>query len=298
MRVLTTPEAEKLDWDERRLHLVKWANDQPQEQLLKEAELLIHLRKPVEADMVLQTLSTRKLRGRRMRYYEALTARFRERTGLCRCDGPYSSEIIGLDLRPTEAERQEAQWNPNSFESLRKRKDPNAHVYGGALLRLYNEWKDNESAKSFPQYFRKKATKGERKIAERHRVRYLPPEQRRYYRVSFDRQKRVHIGESVDPPHPGLYMFVLDYRQEHLMMGTKVKGRFHHTSLVGGEPVACAGMLYIGRSGRIKSVSMDSGHYTPRPRHASVLRSFLAHSSRVGSQYARDLTINPHGEPP
>jgi hypothetical protein len=91
-------------------------------------------------------------------------------------------------------------------------------------------------------------------------VRYLTPEEQQRRQVTVDGRGQL-TDNNHEPLADGHYIFVVNERGE-MIVDKPVPGRFHHSSLAGGEPVRMAGELTIG-SGKIVSISNTSGHYRP-----------------------------------
>ena len=75
-------------------------------------------------------------------------------------------------------------------------------------------------------------------------------------------------------------------RDGFIFAGDHIGGKFHHSSLVSGKNVKCAGMINV-LGGKIKLVDNDSGHYKPDTRH---LRTFVEFLDRQ-SAFAGDARI-------
>jgi hypothetical protein len=63
-------------------------------------------------------------------------------------------------------------------------------------------------------------------------------------------------------------------RDGFIFTGEHIGGQFHHSSLVSGKKVKCAGMINV-LGGKVKSVDNDSGHYKPESRHLRTFVEFL-----------------------
>ena len=63
-------------------------------------------------------------------------------------------------------------------------------------------------------------------------------------------------------------------RDGFIFTGEHIGGQFHHSSLVSGKKVRCAGMINV-LGGKVKSVNNDSGHYKPGTRHFRNFCQFL-----------------------
>lgn len=67
---------------------------------------------------------------------------------------------------------------------------------------------------------------------------------------------------------PGFVHYAMDYRGR-LYVGFRKNVAFFHSSLVGGEHALSAGTLAI-KEGKIVQIDLDSGHYTPKPKHLAL----------------------------
>lgn len=72
----------------------------------------------------------------------------------------------------------------------------------------------------------------------------------------------------------GHAMFVMDTKGNIYVSPFQKVGRFHHSSLVGGEPVAMAGEIKVV-NGQIVAVSRKSGHYKPSEKHQDQFLEYL-----------------------
>jgi hypothetical protein len=64
---------------------------------------------------------------------------------------------------------------------------------------------------------------------------------------------------------PGKGVFVMS-QEGNIHIHSHIVGHYHHSSLLGGAPVACAGEIEVD-DGVIKWMSNKSGHYTPNCAH-------------------------------
>jgi hypothetical protein len=67
-------------------------------------------------------------------------------------------------------------------------------------------------------------------------------------------------------------------RDGFIFAGEHIGGQFHHSSLVSGKKVKCAGMINV-LGGKVKLVDNDSGHYKPETRHLRTFVEFLDRQS-------------------
>ncbi len=64
---------------------------------------------------------------------------------------------------------------------------------------------------------------------------------------------------------PGKAIFVMS-AEGNIHVASHVVGHYHHSSLLAGQPVACAGEIEVA-NGIVKWLSNKSGHYAPNPNH-------------------------------
>lgn len=192
-----------------------------------------------------------------------------------RCRGAYAVEVVGLSRNILESNRAAA----DDGES-----DSKVHVYGGQVQRWFLRWRDSQTREDFPTWLRDHATSPEKRHLQANGVEYLNKAQAKAHQVEFynpsaelgTEKWALRWKQSQEAVSRGLYMFVLDNKQRSFFLGRKQKGRFHHSSLVGGAPVACAGFLHINRFCRLSKITFQSGHYKPQGLHAGLLRSWIA----------------------
>lgn len=73
------------------------------------------------------------------------------------------------------------------------------------------------------------------------------------------------------------YIYVTD-PQGTLYIANKVKGKFHHSSFLGGGSVGAAGAIIVNH-GKLLKINPRSGHYRPGLRHFSRLLDSLRRSN-------------------
>lgn len=106
-----------------------------------------------------------------------------------------------------------------------------------------------------------------RDVLEQSRVHYFSEEERCKWLVHIEKDTQrlawVDCAEKcssyVDTGNEERHMFVID-RCLNLFIHKKVKGKFHHSSLVDGGKVRAAGLIQV-RDGTITQVAPNSGHY-------------------------------------
>jgi hypothetical protein len=62
-------------------------------------------------------------------------------------------------------------------------------------------------------------------------------------------------------PFP-LFIYVIDL-QGNFYAGRDVRNEFHHSSFLAGGPVLATGEIEVDSNGRLKKITMNSGHYVP-----------------------------------
>lgn len=102
-------------------------------------------------------------------------------------------------------------------------------------------------------------------------IRYLSEEEREAYKLEFKDGKAYvggrmlpHLTADEDPNSEINYMYTMDVKGNIFLFenGPLASCRFHHSSLVSGEPVTGAGHFEI-QKGVINYASNCSGHYHP-----------------------------------
>jgi hypothetical protein len=105
---------------------------------------------------------------------------------------------------------------------------------------------------------------------ERRGVSYLTPDERQAYAITardgvlYDANgNRLDTStlSSIHSGGAGAGIFVMD-QDGNIYVGSHERGTFHHSSFLGGQPVAAAGEVVVV-NGRLVSVTDKSGHYKP-----------------------------------
>ena len=151
-------------------------------------------------------------------------------------------------------------------------------------------------------------------VPEPPRVDYLDVKQRDPYRVGFRDGKLVRPKKRSDGTWElepldtsaskirddlggGKGLYVVDTQGNFYVAMHEKPGRFHHSTLVGGEPVLAAGEIVV-RNGKVVEISNASGHYKP---HVNNLRWMVDELGRAGALAPRfmaiDVTRRPGFEP-
>jgi hypothetical protein len=135
---------------------------------------------------------------------------------------------------------------------------------------------------------------------------YLSSAQRGEHRVHFKggllynaRGEKINSGRlapSADPikipsPQPspersselGFAIYVMDQEGRFYIHFKPEKGRIHHSSLLAGQPVACAGEILVF-DGVLRAINNQSGHYQPPP---AALRQALHALGTLGVDLKR-----------
>ena len=131
-------------------------------------------------------------------------------------------------------------------------------------------------------------------------VRYLGPIERQDYKLHVDKDGLLRdidgdlfdtsAGGSVHSKDPRA-IFVMDQHGEIFASNYQEVGEFHHSSLLGGKPVAAAGELGV-TDGKVHLVSNNSGHYQPSAKATEDFMVHLFHKDGKGALFDRDnLTL-------
>jgi hypothetical protein len=135
--------------------------------------------------------------------------------------------------------------------------------------------------------------------AEGEGVRYLNAVERQAYRVSVSGDGRIldskgapfdtSQAKTVRANEPnGHAIYVMDRDGNIFISNIQEKRRFHHSSLVAGEPVLAAGEIEI-RDGRVLYIDNQSGHYFPVALHT---RQFLKRLRELGADLSGVRTVD------
>lgn len=106
-------------------------------------------------------------------------------------------------------------------------------------------------------------------------VKYLSEEERRPYRIDFERDKdqKAYLSQNEKPfctaKHKshgkfGGAIFVVDAKGQ-FYGGTQVLNSFHHSSFLGGAAIRGAGELFVDENGSLFAISNNTGHYEAGP---------------------------------
>ena len=103
-------------------------------------------------------------------------------------------------------------------------------------------------------------------------VKYLNESERAAYEVFVKDGKLVDVHgtpfDSANAHIPDRTIFVMDEQGRMFANNDYYPGDFHHSSFLGGKPVAAAGEFEV-RNGELVGISSKSGHYWPREEHLS-----------------------------
>ncbi|WP_417799886.1 hypothetical protein, partial [Tenacibaculum sp.] len=120
-----------------------------------------------------------------------------------------------------------------------------------------------------------------RKKAEFNSVKYLNKKQREVLEVRIENGKVFNSkGELFDSAgsanhyNNGKAIFVMDEHGKIYASTDYWVGEFHHSSFLGGEPVAMAGELNV-ISGFLVGFSNSTGHYQAKQRHINQFLEYL-----------------------
>ncbi len=83
----------------------------------------------------------------------------------------------------------------------------------------------------------------------------------------YRKAKRAALSRAADRNgQTTFYVFVMDGKGNLYFQDPAIDeyvGKFHHSSFLGGKPVAMAGTIFINPNGRIEALTSQSGHYRP-----------------------------------
>lgn len=185
------------------------------------------------------------------------------------------------------------------------------HRYGSLLFPYYKEWMQSGSHVSFFAWLDEGkgceldlAEAPRQELMESH-VEYMDKAAREAHEVEFRGENgdvRLFYkttGERITTPGnrtlcfclyrygtPTKFIYVVDSNQT-LYVGRKKKGRFHHSSFLGGRPALAAGGLVIN-DGKLLLVNGNSGHYKPS---AKMLKKAFKHYELSYGLNPADYTI-------
>lgn len=162
------------------------------------------------------------------------------------------------------------------------------HVYGCATKKLYHKWEKLKRPKSFEKYIRKAASRRALHEMRANILDYHFHDTREQFTVHFEDGKFMQHGR----PMHGRYIYVLNAAGDRLYAGVKQVGKVQHSTFTAGEPVQCAGWLFV-KHGVAQYANLASGHYKPTEEAGERLRAFLSHKSRLGAD-AETFTISKH----
>lgn len=125
-------------------------------------------------------------------------------------------------------------------------------------------------------------------IGEQQWVEYVPQEKRHKYKLTIKNGVvRDYLGKRFSTvslfKKQGIAIYVMDIHGNIYASKHFARDEFHHSSIVGGEPVAAAGTIEID-FGKVKRVSRFSGHYRPSD---FMLRQFLTRLRQSGVDLRR-----------
>ena len=228
----------------------------------------------VRFDLIMQIINTRSLDPVQTALKQKLQTMFKakHKGRLFVCSGAYAAEIVRVRLSDD---------------------DPTpSPVYGSIFTRLWQMWnfvckkyvkkKQKRYPLSFFEFVRVNATDHERWLAQLSVLEVHSDdviEEKFMVRPSVSeptKLKRVSSGQLLGP---GEWLWVVPPRLPlQLMVGRKIRGKQHHTSLAGTSVVFGAGMLYVNGQGEVVHYSLHSGHFIPT--HGHILHEvFPAHTS-------------------
>jgi hypothetical protein len=209
----------------------------------------------------------------------------------CICDSHNSAEVVGISssiLIPKSKEflsefkksyqDKFIRIHHHDKECEHGEREHKFHIYGRVIRSLFKKWEESKKQIDFDTYLERYASDRSKIKILKKAVVYFSPSEAEEYKVKFHKGK-VYQRDEVIPS--GRYMFVLDQTGNHLFVGKKKKGTYHHTSFVRGDPTACAGFITI-KNGYIVEVRGHSGHYKPTEVHLQRMKDYLFHPLRMG----------------
>jgi len=183
---------------------------------------------------------------------------------------------------------------PESAGILKKTIDKHAnknevvHVYGCATKKLYHTWADRKKPNRFEKYLKKRARKADLQTMRKNILQYHSHAEREAFAVHFVDGKFMQNGQFMH----GRYIYVLNAAGTTLYAGRKQVGKIQHSTFTAGEPVQCAGWIFLNH-GVYETANLSSGHYKPSVAAGHRLRAFLRHEARLGIA-AETIPITKH----
>ncbi|MBV72037.1 MAG: hypothetical protein CMH52_11980 [Myxococcales bacterium] len=104
-------------------------------------------------------------------------------------------------------------------------------------------------------------------------------------------------GDSLDPAtdkfpdRDGLAIFVMDRQQQIYVSFDHVQNKFHHSSILAGQPVLAAGDMTIVQ-GKLLELTNSSGHYRPGPK---TLELVMMRLKEMGVDMSEVKVVALHG---
>lgn len=138
--------------------------------------------------------------------------------------------------------------------------DP-VHRHIAAFEEIYLQWKENNKDKDDAEFFEfYDALEVDDK---EYRLTWLSEEELKRCAALITMRSETEYAvatQELGTLTSGDYIYVYD--DGKLYLGQEVVHRFHHTSLLHGQDVDCAGSLFF-RDGKIEKITLESGHYRP-----------------------------------
>lgn len=100
-------------------------------------------------------------------------------------------------------------------------------------------------------------------------------DERKKYKVEFKEGKLLY-SNSGEPVMANNHLYVIDKNGDfYIWDRVGEKGKYHHSTILAGEPVVCAGAITVV-DGKLVTINNHSGHYKPELRHfKNALRILL-----------------------
>lgn len=108
-----------------------------------------------------------------------------------------------------------------------------------------------------------------------------------YRKVNYQPKKHFLSADSLPPD--GKYIYVLDYDERFILITDTKDDTHHHSSMVQGGAVLCAGHMEI-KNNKVVMFNNESGHYRPpTENYAYAIQTLIAQKIPVESQYRESL---------
>ena len=197
----------------------------------------------------------------------ALHRAFVRRTGLLRCCQESSIECLGVPVSVGTGE-----------QTL-------VHPHRKAVAPVLLAWQADANIPAYSSFFSALDARAHRAFKEAS-VRMIGTAQLPRHEVRFDSSGRAHWAarRGAAIVESGRYIFVWDDTRTRLRICKPVPREQHHTTISGGQAVACAGELDIDGQGRPVSLTNGSGHYLTTRAHLDRFVLWLGGPEQLGAR--------------